>query len=299
MPQALPIILVFLYLLVIGSAIASGFAYRHDIPQLEGLAGKEGLIGEPGTMGPQGDDGPIGVTGQFYLYGTPLYGQTGSTGLTGIFLVPGSTGPHGNIGPTGPPTGPTGFIGPRGPSLPFGATGPTGPSGPTGNTGSVGPPTSGPIYFSLLYIYQVALPLTTTTIIVSAPPMTLVPPLPATPPPPDFTFGPAGAITFQRSNTSYLVRLGLNFRLSNLTGAWQPASVALQGFPAPSQVGIIFVWPAAISTSEAVGSLGTTIVYTTATAPITFTPQLVVRVSTANASINISLLSITIERATP
>ncbi len=298
----LTLVILALYVLLVSVGIVSVIAARRQPDLVAGPPGKEG---PPGTMGSQGIQGITGITGNTgSSYSSPPlgYGITGPTGPTGIFSLQGPTGYVGVTGPTGPQTGPTGFTGPRGPTPAVGPTGSTGPAGSRGPTGSTGAATQGPVSMNISYFYSAVLASPGTTIIpVGTPPMTVIGALP-TPLSADFTVSPTGVVSFNLPSTAYLIRIGLDASLAGLSGSWRPTVISLNNFPSPPGMPLIDLWPAAAAPTTAVTSLGVTIAYVTPlVVPVSFTPELVVTIAAVSGttSITVSLVSITIERASP
>lgn len=296
MVQPLTIVIVILYVLIAASASASIVAAHYRAPGVTGIQGKDGPPGVAGATGTIGEEGPTGRTGTFYQRVFPLLGHTGMTGATGTATSQGPTGYAGNTGPTGGDTGPTGIRGPFGATPGVGPTGPTGPDGPTGAPGPSGPQTPGPVYGNILFNYSNSLPGPGVQIIPLTA-MTFVRTLPV-PVPPEFTMTPPGVIQFNAPGRSYYVRIGFNLTLSGLTPLWAPASVSLVGFPAPSTMPAITLYPAPRIASVAVVSLGSVHVYTVPPGPApVFAPSVTINLTgwTSTTSVEISFLSITLE----
>lgn len=302
MPQLLTIIIIILYLLTTVSVVASIAAAHYRSPSVAGAQGKEGFPGLMGATGIDGDQGPTGRTGTFIQEAIPLYGYTGVIGPTGLRFGPaGPTGQPGPPGPTGPDTGPTGNPGPFGPTPSGGLTGPMGADGPAGPTGPLGHRAAGPVFGYVLYNYSNPLPGAGVQLI----PLSMMnfvhflPPIP----PPEFTMtGSGGTIQFNLPEVSYYVRIGLHMSLLGLPPDWAPGMVTLQGFPAPSTMPAITLYPVMTSASSAVVSLGSVHVYTTpagSPGPL-FTPVMLVNLSNVSTgsgatSVNIAMVSITLE----
>lgn len=295
MVEPLTIVIVILYILVLGAIGTSIVASRYRAPHVTGPVGKEGYLGEQGTLGVPGSDGPTGATGPIYLFGAVGYGHTGVTGGLGPTGWAGRTGLFGPTGPTGPATGATGNPGPRGASPVQGTTGPTGGVGNTGLPGHTGAASLGPVFATQHYV--LSSPLTGTDIfLLAVPPVILTETIPA-PVPAEFTLA-AGVLQFNLPLTSYNVRVGMVAGITGLSGSWAPATVTLSSFPEPGAMPPMAFWATPTGVGSASLSVGTTIVYTTpAIVPVTFTPSLTVSVGSAGASINVTLLSITLEHA--
>lgn len=301
----LTLVLLILYTILIGVAVVSVVANHYRAPHIPGPQGKQGLQGSEGILGIQGDVGATGETGGFFALVASLYGHTGMTGPTGMELTPGYMGTRGSTGPSGPSTGATGLPGPRGDTPDRGVTGATGGVGPTGPTGPRGAMPSGPVFLNILYNYNAILTTAgATSIPVGGNTMNIVHILPVSgAPASDLILAPSGQISFTAPDSTYIVRVGMNLALRGLVSgsAWQPCTVSLVNFPTPPGMPIVTVWPTASQATEAVCSLGTTLIFSTVglIVPVIFNPTLLVSISSvgASTSLDISLMSLTIERA--
>lgn len=307
--QPLSIVIIVLYILAFGALATSVLASRYQSPGVTGEVGKGGHLGLQGVIGPAGDPGPTGITGPFYFPAKTLFGQTGETGTTGFTGTEGPTGSRGPTGATGPPTGTTGTRGPAGPSLGVGITGPTGGKGPSGSTGPTGPRTAGPPFAYVAYLHTQTITQLPMPNEITLGQMQVIHHLPVVFPPEFVIPLPlAATYSFTEINVGYIVRIGISMTFTGLPpGTWSPGSVTLSEFPAVSpSVGTVGIMPiifflSATSSTTASASFSTTYVYETSILPpIPFAPKISISLNAVQTSpptsVNISLLSLTIER---